>query len=135
MEVAASKILVGVFSCPSVNKERTALGGGEEEEEEEEEEEGGGLKMVSRVSRHLSNTLFSTRLAFKMDLVTLSRSEGLAWFASTLGMGLSSTWNGVLLTGVLVVVVVEEEGEEKLGLMVRRMVAAATTAGEKLDIR
>ena len=130
MEVAASKILVGVFSCPSVNKERTALGGGEEEEEEEE---GEGLRTVSRVSRHLSNTLFSTRLAFKMDLVTLSRSEGLAWFASTLGMGLSSTWNGVLLTGVLVVV--EEEGEEKLGLMVRRMVAAATTAGEKLDIR
>jgi len=135
MEVAASKILVGVFSCPSVNKERTALGGGEEEEEEEEEE-GEGLRTVSRVSRHLSNTLFSTRLAFKMDLVTLSRSEGLAWFASTLGMGLSSTWNGVLLTGVLVVVVVVvEEGEEKLGLMVRRMVAAATTAGEKLDIR
>ena len=131
MEVAASKILVGVFSCPSVNKERTALGGGEEEEEEEEE--GEGLRTVSRVSRHLSNTLFSTRLAFKMDLVTLSRSEGLAWFASTLGMGLSSTWNGVLLTGVLVVE--EEEGEEKLGLMVRRMVAAATTAGEKLDIR
>ena len=27
------------------------------------------------------------------------------------------------------------EGEEKLGLMVRRMVAAAMTAGEKLDIR
>ena len=134
MEVAASKILVGVFSCPSVNKERTALGGGEEEEEEEE---GEGLRTVSRVSRHLSNTLFSTRLAFKMDLVTLSRSEGLAWFASTLGMGLSSTWNGVLLTGVLVVVVVVvvEEGEEMLGLMVRRMVAAATTAGEKLDIR
>ena len=117
-----------------MNRDRAALGGGEGEEGEE----GAGLRTVSRVSRHLINTGFSTRLAFRMVLVTLSRSEGLAWLASTLGMGLSSTWNGVLVTGVLVVVVdgVEEgEGEEKLGLMVRRMVAAAMTAGEKLDIR
>ena len=115
-----------------MNRDRAALGGGEEEEGEE----GAGLRTVSRVSRHLINTGFSTRLAFRMVLVTLSRSEGLAWLASTLGMGLSSTWNGVLVTGVLVVVVEGvEEGEEKLGLMVRRMVAAAMTAGEKLDIR
>ena len=115
-----------------MNRDRAALGGGEEEEGEE----GAGLRTVSRVSRHLINTGFSTRLAFRMVLVTLSRSEGLAWLASTLGMGLSSTWNGVLVTGVLVVVVDGvEEGEEKLGLMVRRMVAAAMTAGEKLDIR
>ena len=119
-----------------MNRDLAALGGGEEEVGEEEE----GLRTVSRVSRHLINTVFSTRLAFRMVLVTLSRSDGLAWLASTLGMGLSSTWNGVLVTGVLVVVVVEvveveAEGEEKLGLMVRRMVAAAMTAGEKLDIR
>ena len=69
-----------------MNRDRAALGGGEVEEGG-----GGGLRTVSRVSRHLINTLFSTRLAFRMDLVTLSRSEGLAWLASTLGMGLSST--------------------------------------------
>ena len=134
MEVAASKILVGVFSWSgvSVNRDRAALGGGEDEEEE-----AGGVRTVSRVSRHLINAVFSTRLAFMMDLVTLSRSEGLAWLPSTLLMGLSSTWNGVLLTGVLVVVVevVEVEGEGKFCLMVRRMVAAAMTAGEKLDTR
>ena len=133
MEVAASKILVGVFSWSgvSVNRDRAALGGGEDEEE------AGGGRTVSRVSRHLINAVFSTRLAFMMDLVTLSRSEGLAWLPSTLLMGLSSTWNGVLLTGVLVVVVevVEVEGEGKFCLMVRRMVAAAMTAGEKLDTR
>ena len=134
MEVAASKILVGVFS---VNRDRAAVGGGEEEEEEEEG--AGGVRTVSRVSRHLINAVFSTRLAFMMDLVTLSRSEGLAWLPSTLSMGLSRTWNGVLLTGVLVVEVELEEGEGELEgkfcLMVRRMVAAAMTAGEKLDIR
>ena len=117
-----------------MNRDRAAVGGGEEDEG------GGGVRTVSRVSRHLINTVFSTRLAFMMDLVTLSRSEGLAWLPSTLGMGLSSTWNGVRVTGVLVVVEVEvlvEEVlvEEKLGLMVRRMVAAARAAGEKFDVR
>jgi len=119
-----------------VNRDRAAVGGGEEDEG------GGGVRTVSRVSRHLINTVFSTRLAFMMDLVTLSRSEGLAWLPSTLGMGLSSTWNGVRVTGVLVVVEVEVLVvvevvlvEEKLGLMVRRMVAAARAAGEKFDVR
>ena len=119
-----------------MNNDRAALGGGEEEE-------GGGLRTVSRVSRHLINNDFSTWLAFRMDLVSLSRSEGLAGLGPTLGMGLSSTWNGVRVTGVLVEEEMEEEEEveeeveeeDKFDLMVRRMVAAAMTAGEKLDIR
>ena len=68
-----------------------------------------------------------------MYLVTLSKPEGLAWPVSAFMMGLSSTWSGALVTGVLVVV--EEEVEvEVVGRMARRMVAAAVVSGEKTDI-